>query len=94
MMGSWLMALAGRLFDQLGAARPLMVSLVLGIAFAVSNLAWAAGQPVSSAASGALAQATSDLVPYALLTAACLGTIIALRGFDRESARSVAAQPE
>ena len=128
---SGLAPLAGRLFDRFGAARPLMVSLALGIAcalvipqltsgpwligvliaglpwygtlyapafalvasgaegaglnqgiaFAVSNLAWAAGQSVSSAASAALAQATSDLVPYLLLTAACLGTFIALRGF-------------
>src|SRR6201996_2292237 len=51
-----------------------------GIAFALSNLAWAAGQSVAAAASGALAQATSDLVPYALLAAACAVTFAALRG--------------
>ena len=50
-----------------------------GIAFALSNLTWAAGQSVAAAGSGALAQATSDLVPYALLTAACLGTLSVLR---------------
>jgi MFS family permease len=50
-----------------------------GIAFALSNLTWAAGQSVAAAASGALAQATSDLVPYALLTAACVGTLSVLR---------------
>jgi MFS family permease len=122
--------LAGRLSDRLGAARPLMVALVLGtacaiavpqltsgpwligvliaglpcfgalyapasalvasgaerlglnqgIAFAVSNLAWAGGQSVAASASGALAQATSDLVPYALLAVACAGTVAALRG--------------
>jgi MFS family permease len=49
-----------------------------GIAFALSNLTWAAGQAVAASASGALAQATSDLVPYSLLTAACLGTFIVL----------------
>jgi MFS family permease len=49
-----------------------------GIAFALSNLTWAAGQSVAAAASGALAQATSDLVPYALLTAACVGTLSVL----------------
>jgi len=49
-----------------------------GIAFAVSNLTWAAGQSVAASGSGALAQATSDLVPYALLTVACLGTLLTL----------------
>jgi MFS family permease len=51
-----------------------------GIAFALSNLTWAAGQSVAASASGALAQATSDLVPYALLAVACVVTLIALRG--------------
>jgi MFS family permease len=51
-----------------------------GIAFALSNLTWAAGQSVAASASGVLAQATSDLVPYALLTAACLATLLMLRG--------------
>jgi hypothetical protein len=54
-----------------------------GIAFALSNLTWAAGQSVAAGASGALAQATSDLVPYTLLAVACLGTLIALRGFGK-----------
>jgi hypothetical protein len=57
-----------------------------GIAFAVSNLAWAAGQAVASSASGALAQATSDVVPYALLAVALVGTAVALRGSGRASA--------
>jgi MFS family permease len=50
-----------------------------GIAFALSNLTWAAGQSVAAFASGAIAQATSDLVPYALLGAACLGSMVLLR---------------
>ncbi|HVT69588.1 MAG TPA: MFS transporter, partial [Trebonia sp.] len=49
-----------------------------GIAFALSNLTWAAGQSVAASASGALAQATSDLVPYALLAVACLATVVPL----------------
>jgi MFS family permease len=57
-----------------------------GIAFAVSNLAWAAGQSVAASASGALAQATSDVVPYALLAVAYVGTAVALRGSSRASA--------
>jgi MFS family permease len=50
-----------------------------GLAFGLGNLAWAAGQAVAAAGSGALAQATSDLVPYALLAAACLATFALVR---------------
>jgi MFS family permease len=46
-----------------------------GLAFGLANLAWAAGQAVAASSSGALAQATSDFVPYSLLAAACLGTL-------------------
>jgi MFS family permease len=46
-----------------------------GLAFGLANLSWAAGQAVAAGGSGALAQATSDLVPYALLAAACLATL-------------------
>jgi MFS family permease len=49
--------------------------LNLGIAFALTNLTWAAGQAFAASVSGALAQATSDLVPYIMLTVACLGTL-------------------
>jgi MFS family permease len=54
-----------------------------GIAFALANLTWAAGQSVSASVSGALAQATSDLVPFTLLAVACLVTLSALRRFPR-----------
>ncbi|HEX3390396.1 MAG TPA: MFS transporter, partial [Streptosporangiaceae bacterium] len=50
-----------------------------GLAFGLANLAWASGQTVGAAASGVLAQATSDLVPFTLLAAVCLGTLIWLR---------------
>jgi len=46
-----------------------------GLAFGLANLAWAAGQAAAASGSGALAQATSDLVPYSLLAAACLLTL-------------------
>ena len=46
-----------------------------GLAFGLGNLAWAAGQAIAAAGSGALAQATSDLVPYSLLAIACLVTL-------------------
>jgi MFS family permease len=53
------------------------LSLNQGLAFGLANLAWASGQAVAAAASGALAQATSDLVPYALLAAILLATLAA-----------------
>jgi MFS family permease len=46
-----------------------------GLGFGLANLAWAAGQAVAASGSGALAQATTDLVPYAVLAAACLATL-------------------
>ena len=46
-----------------------------GLAFGLGNLAWAAGQAIAAAGSGALAQVTSDLVPYSLLAIACLVTL-------------------
>lgn len=58
-----------------GAARR---HLHQGLGFGLSNLAWAGGQGVAAAGSGALAQATSDLVPYLLLAAAIAATLIAL----------------
>jgi len=57
-----------------------------GLAFGLGNLAWAAGQAVAASGSGALAQATSDLVPYSLLAAACLATLALARIRPRLSA--------
>jgi MFS family permease len=51
-----------------------------GLAFGLGNLAWAAGQTVAASASGAIAQATTDFVPYALLACTCLITFVMLRG--------------
>ena len=51
-----------------------------GIAFALWNLAWGAGQAVGAAGGAGLAQATSDAVPYLLLAAACLLTARLARG--------------
>jgi len=50
-----------------------------GLAFGLSNLAWASGQGAGAAGSGVLAQATSDLLPYTLLASACLATLVVLR---------------
>jgi len=60
-----------------------------GLAFGLSNLAWACGQGVAAAAGGAIAQATTDLVPYALLAAACLGSLLALGPAGRRLASRV-----
>jgi MFS family permease len=54
-----------------------------GLAFGLSNLAWASGQGAGAAAGGVLAQATTDLLPYALLAGACLATLAVLRSRAR-----------
>jgi len=50
-----------------------------GLGFGLSNLAWAGGQAIAAAGSGALAQATTDTVPYALLALAFATTLLMLR---------------
>jgi MFS family permease len=50
-----------------------------GLGFGLGNLAWAAGQGVAASSSGAIAQATADVVPYLVLTAAFVVTLLALR---------------
>jgi predicted MFS family arabinose efflux permease len=40
--------------------------------FALVNVAWAPGQALGAAGGGALARATSDAVPYLLLSGLCL----------------------
>jgi MFS family permease len=55
-----------------------LVRLDQGLAFSLGNLAWASGQAIAAGGSGALAQATSDVVPYSLLAAACLATLSAV----------------
>ena len=50
-----------------------------GLGFGLSNLAWAGGQAIAATGSGALAQATSDTVPYVLLAVAFAITLFMLR---------------
>ena len=50
-----------------------------GFAFGIMNLAWAAGQVGGGAAGGALADLTSDAVPYAILSLLCLVTLVLAR---------------
>ena len=49
-----------------------------GYAFALVNLAWAPGQALGAAGGGALANATSDAVPYLLLSGVCVLTLAGL----------------
>jgi predicted MFS family arabinose efflux permease len=49
-----------------------------GYAFALVNLAWAPGQSGGSAIGGAVAQATSDAVPYLALSAIAVLTLAGL----------------
>jgi MFS family permease len=46
--------------------------------FALVNIAWAPGQAVGAALGGALARATSDAVPYLLLSGVCVLSLAAL----------------
>ncbi len=52
------------------------IGLHPGLGMALMNLAWAPGHAVGSAVGGALAQVTSDAVPYLLLAAACLSALL------------------
>jgi MFS family permease len=62
-----------------------------GLAFGLGNLAWASGQGIAAAAAGAIAQATTDFVPYALLAAICLATLIGVGPGRRLLARRLRA---
>lgn len=53
------------------------------LAFAISNFGWAAGHLVGAGAGAALADATTDAVPYGLLAVASAGTLILLRAAQR-----------
>jgi MFS family permease len=48
------------------------------LAFAISNLAWALGHVFGAGLGGAVADASSDAVPYAALAVACAATLAAL----------------
>jgi MFS family permease len=48
------------------------------LAFSISNLAWAAGHVLGAGVGGAVAEATSDAVPYGALAVACGATFVGL----------------
>jgi len=63
-----------------------------GLAFGLSNLAWAGGQAVSATAGGALAQATADAVPY-LVVAVVSGLTLLAIGPGRHRLAALAVGP-
>jgi len=63
-----------------------------GYAFALLNLAWAPGQTAGSALGGTIAGATSDAVPYLILSALALVTLVALRRSHAPSESQLAGQ--
>jgi MFS family permease len=65
-----------------------------GLAFGLANLAWALGQSIAASASGAIAEVTSDFVPYALLAFACLVTLILMRGRRSSQEAGREARPD
>jgi MFS family permease len=54
-----------------------------GLAFAISNLAWAIGHVLGAGVGGTLADATADAVPYALLAAICAATLAGVIALGR-----------
>ena len=65
------------------------IGLELAWAFALMNLAWAPGQALGAAAGGTIAKATSDTVPFLILSGICVLTLFALRRLAGPSPRPV-----
>ena len=61
------------------------------LAFAISNLAWALGHVLGAGVGGAVADATSDTVPYAALAVLCAVTLAGLSLSRRRTAAEVGA---
>ncbi len=64
-----------------------------GIAYAMWNFAWAAGQIVGAAAGSRLAAATSDAVPYILVSGVCFATTLLLALATRSYGRRPGGMP-
>jgi len=61
------------------------LGIAQGLAFALSNLGWSIGHTAGSAAIARLADATSDTVPYLLLSGLCLASFLVLARARRTS---------
>ena len=66
------------------------VGLDQALAFSLSNLAWSIGHGVGAGGGGALAEATSNTVPYVLLAVICGVTLVVL-GRSRSRVSAAAA---
>jgi MFS family permease len=67
------------------------IGLDSAYAYAFFNLSWASGFTIGAAGGGAVAQATSDVVPYLLIAAAYAATLAAVRSArDRRVQRQLA----
>jgi len=60
--------------------------LDLALAFSISNLAWAVGHVLGAGVGGAVAEATSDAVPYGALAVTCAATFVGLTTHRRRAA--------
>jgi MFS family permease len=63
-----------------------VAGLDLALAFSISNLAWAVGHVLGAGVGGAVAEATSDAVPYGALAVACAATFVGLTTLRRRAA--------
>jgi MFS family permease len=63
-----------------------LAGLDLALAFSISNLAWAVGHVLGAGLGGAVAEATSDGVPYGALAVACAATFVGLTTHKRRAA--------
>lgn len=59
------------------------VGIAQGLSFGIMNAAWAIGNAVGPAAGGALAQLTSDAVPYLVGAGICAASLVAMRKLER-----------
>jgi predicted MFS family arabinose efflux permease len=63
------------------------IGLDYAYAFALINLAWAPAAALGAAGGGAAADATSDVVPFTALAAACAGTLVAIARYAERRRR-------
>jgi predicted MFS family arabinose efflux permease len=63
------------------------------LAFAISNLAWALGHVFGAGVGGAVADATTDAVPYTALAVLCGFTFVGLTALGRSAPAHSSAVP-
>ena len=73
------MALLSDAADRIGLAQ--------GLAFGLMNVAWGAGNALGPVLGGALADAAGDALPFLVLAAFCLATLVSLGGLGTRRIR-------